>query len=165
MLRLNVSIAGLAVFGAGMLLGQPLTAVGTTPSKDTGQFTFIDVPGATSTGVYQFPERINARGDIVGPYRSADGKLHGFLLDAGAFTTIDFPSAAATTADGINDEGQIVGLYSLVAGGPNHGYLLSAGAFTTIDFPGAVATIATGVSFRQACVGGMSVARQDVRFN
>jgi hypothetical protein len=40
-----------------------------------GQFTTIDIPGATLTDA----EKINPRGDIVGFYVSA-GLTHGFLL-------------------------------------------------------------------------------------
>jgi hypothetical protein len=41
-------------------------------------------------------------------------ELHGFLLakgSSGPFTPIDFPGAPNTVAFGINDRGQIVGVY------------------------------------------------------
>ena len=41
-----------------------------------GEFTTIDVPGATSTAAFG----INGRGDIAGVYRDTNGKQHGFLL-------------------------------------------------------------------------------------
>ena len=50
-------------------------------------FTTIDPPGSTATLALD----INARGDIVGNYLTADGKTHGFLLSNGTFTTIDVP--------------------------------------------------------------------------
>ena len=53
-------------------------------------FTTIDPPGSTATLALD----INARGDIVGNYLTADGKTHGFLLSNGTFTTIDVPAAA-----------------------------------------------------------------------
>jgi hypothetical protein len=53
------------------------------------------------------------------------------------FTTIDFPGALLTKANGINSAGQIVGIYN---NSQIHGYLLSSGVFTSVDFPG------TGVS-------------------
>ena len=59
------------------------------------------------------------------------GVSHGFLLSGGIFTTIDFPGSTYTTADGINNSGQIVGSYQ--SAGVLHGYLLSGGVFTTID--------------------------------
>jgi hypothetical protein len=41
----------------------------------------------------------------------------GFLLNRGEFTTIDHPDAVLETAPyGINDRGQIVGLYERISG-------------------------------------------------
>jgi uncharacterized membrane protein len=70
---------------------------------------------------------INARGDIVGSYGSADGRFHGFLLSEGRFTSIDVPGATFTFADGINSEGDIVGAYTTDPKLPAttyHGFLL-----------------------------------------
>ena len=41
-----------------------------------GQFTTIDIPGATFSGL----TAINKSGAIVGRFQSADGVFHGFLL-------------------------------------------------------------------------------------
>lgn len=62
------------------------------------------------------------------------------------FTTIDFPGAILTNAQGINAGGEIVGSYN-DAGTPSktHGFVLSGGQFQTIDFPGARATVARGI--------------------
>ena len=50
------------------------------------------------------------------------------------YTTIDDPLATANThANGINDNGQIVGSYTNNSGG--HGFLLSGGTYTTLDGP------------------------------
>jgi hypothetical protein len=66
------------------------------------------------------------------------------------FSTIDFPGAACTQALGINNSGQIVGLYntfnSLCGGQPIHGFLLDKGTFTTIDVPGATLTQLAGIT-------------------
>ena len=58
---------------------------------------------------------INARGDIVGFYVDSAGRQHGFLLQDGLYTTIDFPLAGvrATIANGINAQGEVVGQYVL----------------------------------------------------
>jgi hypothetical protein len=37
--------------------------------------------------------------------------MHGFIDDAGVFTTIDVAGAAVTAVKGINDQGQIVGFF------------------------------------------------------
>ena len=82
-----------------------------------GRFTRIDVPGAV---LWTQPFGINNRGQIVGYTTDGPGirqnqEIHGFLLVKGAsgpFTAIDVPGAPATGATGINDRGQIVGLYA-----------------------------------------------------
>ena len=58
---------------------------------------------------------INARGDIVGFYVDLTGKQHGFLLQDGLYSTIDFPLAGvrASIANGINAQGEVVGQYLL----------------------------------------------------
>lgn len=96
-----------------------------------GNYSTIDVPGATDTSLFG----INNLGDIVGDYIDASGATHAFLLSNGSFTTIDFPGSANTNAQGINDTGEIVA--STVVANVRHGYLFSNGNFTQIDFPGA----------------------------
>ena len=68
------------------------------------------------------------------------------------YTTIDVPGASTTNAQGINQQGDIVGGYADSSGG--HGYLLSEGVFTKIDYPGAAYTDATGLNARGEVVGG-----------
>jgi probable HAF family extracellular repeat protein len=51
------------------------------------------------------------------------------------------PGATFTQASGINDSGQIVGVYFDIAGN-EHGFLLDRGTFTTINVPGSGETSA-----------------------
>ncbi len=97
------------------------------------------------------------RGDIVGLFVDGVGGQHGFLLSAGQFTTIDFPGAVATSANGIGPSGDIVGNYTApytlgvsntapvnspaycpAAGSAAciKGFLYSHGKFSTLLFPG-----------------------------
>ena len=66
------------------------------------------------------------------------------------FTTIDFPGAGLTVANGVNQNGEIVGFYrmALQSGGlgPIRGFLLSNGQFTTIHVPGVARTRAFGIN-------------------
>jgi hypothetical protein len=71
--------------------------------------------------------------------------------------TIDAPGSPLTTADGINDRGQIVGatFNDLDLTGAR-GFLLATGVegrFTPISFPGAPRTIASGINDRGQIVG------------
>ena len=74
------------------------------------------------------------------------------IAQLGSFSVIDYPGAAATTAHGLNDAGDIVGDYTL----PDktvHGFLLRGGRFTAIDFPGAVASNARQINRNGDIVG------------
>ena len=88
--------------------------------------TSFEAFGSTSTQALG----INNLGEIVGDYLDAGGVMHGFLDDAGVFSTIDPSGSTGTTANGINDKGQIVGFYAL--GGNTVGFLAQAPEPTTL---------------------------------
>jgi len=72
------------------------------------------------------------------------------------YTTLDDPLRAppgGTGALGINDMGQIVGVYSNASG--THGFLLSGGTYTTLDDPSATTgiTVADGINDTGQIVG------------
>jgi probable HAF family extracellular repeat protein len=119
-------------------------------AADSFSFTTIDAPGAAAT--YAFG--INGAGQIVGFFREAGKKGHGFLRTAtGAFTAIDVPGAAATYAAKINSAGQIVGIF-IDARSKFHGFVRAVtGAVTTIDVPGAIGTFAQGINSAGQIVG------------
>ncbi len=73
------------------------------------------------------------------------------------FVTVDYPTAAATYALGINAAGDIVGAYNDSAG-KQHGFVLHAGAFTSFDYPDAVWTYAYGITARGEIVGQYGLA-------
>jgi len=59
---------------------------------------------------------------IVGSYRMA-GLRHGFVLDNGTYSTVDFPGGNSAIAFGINAGGVIVGMY-LDSAGAQHGFVM-----------------------------------------
>lgn len=77
------------------------------------------------------------------------------------FATIDVPGAAATAASGINDAGQIVGLF-IDGSGQYHGFLYSGGSFTTIDVPAAAGTEPLGINNEGQVVGWFCSEALDV---
>jgi uncharacterized membrane protein len=93
---------------------------------------------------------------VVGGYTGPDGTVHGYLWDRGRFTTIDVPGAV-TTAQGINDLGQIVGYTTAdldLTGA--RGFLLAKGVrgpFTPVSVPAAPRTIANGLNNHGQVVG------------
>jgi len=121
-----------------------------TPATEAYTFTTIDGPAADS-GETTYAFGINSAGDIVG----AVG-IHGFLYSGGTFTPIDVPGAFSTAAEGINNNGQIVGSYRDSVG--THGFLYRDGSFTPIDVPGSgtvngAATRANGINAAGEIVG------------
>jgi probable HAF family extracellular repeat protein len=73
------------------------------------------------------------------------------------FTSIDYPGAVLTNAQGINPGGDIVGTY-VDTSGNQHGFLLSNGKFTSLDYPGGpgTSTFARGISADGDIVGSYS---------
>ena len=68
-----------------------------------------------------------------------------------SISTIEVPGATYTSANGMNDRGDIVGNYS--EGWTYHGFVLHNGTFTTIDVPGTIFTDARGINNRGEIVG------------
>jgi len=60
------------------------------------------------------------------------------------FTTLDVPGSPSTSAYGINNSGQVVGVYEEPLAPRFHAFLLSGGAYTSFDVPGSTGTAAYG---------------------
>jgi probable HAF family extracellular repeat protein len=72
--------------------------------------------------------------------------LHGFLLEKGIYTQIDFPGTTGSTQVlGINDRGDIVGAFTDTMG-VVHGFLLEKGSYTQLDDPDAILTTGSGTA-------------------
>ena len=71
---------------------------------------------------------------------------------AGAYTTLDVPDALLTVAEGINDRGEIVGLY-IDANGNQHGFVWCDGTYTTVDVPGESNTGVFSINAKGEIVG------------
>jgi probable HAF family extracellular repeat protein len=65
---------------------------------------------------------INDTGQIVGNYFDSMGRLEGFVLAGGTFTTLHVPGSKQTRAYGINGTGQIVGDFQDTVGGDLMGF-------------------------------------------
>jgi uncharacterized membrane protein len=96
-----------------------------------GKVTFFTVSGNTTDAF-----GINASNDVVGffippPYRAA----HGFYRAAnGKITQLDPPGSVSTACLGINDSGEITGLY-VDAHNVSHGFTYKNGRFRTSSYP------------------------------
>jgi uncharacterized membrane protein len=114
-----------------------------------GRFTPFDVPGSTFTAGFG----ISPEGDVVGHFGiSPSGKMNGFLLRNGAFTTYSHPLPNAMTCGyGVSPERGIVGHFQDGAG--IHGFLLNDDGFTAIDIPKGMSTYASGINPQGEIVG------------
>lgn len=68
------------------------------------------------------------------------------------FTSFDYPGAVATSPEGINAAGDVVGFY-VDSKNVQHGFLLRAGTFTSVDYPGAIATHVNSINVNGDMVG------------
>lgn len=77
---------------------------------------------------------INNQGAIVGSYDDREQHKHGFLLNKGVYTVLDFPGATATTALGIDDGGKVYGSYVTDTPQPQiHHFSYQGGRYTTVN--------------------------------
>ena len=116
-----------------------------------GKLTSLEYPGARDTN----PFGINSRGDVVGNWDTDQSHTgHGFVFINGRIESFDVPGAEqlSTAANGLNDQGQIVGTY-VGHDGHFHGFLREGSVFTTLDCPGAVNTIAWAINANGQIVG------------
>ena len=119
---------------------------------ETGRFKMITVDGATSLTA----TAINNDGTAAGFYASAQGVTDAFIqYHHGRTFTIAFPGASATQAFGLNDNGEVVGAYTIGTGNNavTHGFTWMNGTFTTVDYPKASSTTINGVNDEGDIVG------------
>jgi hypothetical protein len=69
------------------------------------------------------------------------------------FSNIQFPGATSTMAQGINDQGKIVGHYLDGTDGRWHGLIFQNGVYTTLDYPGVPGTFLLGINSQSDIVG------------
>jgi chitobiase/beta-hexosaminidase-like protein len=122
----------------------------------TGTFVSIDVPGASTAGLFggTLLTNMDVDGDITGAYSDANGVEHGFAI-AGGTTTINAPldaSEAGTTGlyagtvpFSINATGELAGTYA-DASGIFHGFMAIASAVAAPSFSPAPGTYSSAQS-------------------
>ncbi len=100
----------------------------------SGGFHEITIPGfpnvpATATGV-------NDKGDVVGVFQPTPNTNQGFLLQNGKLTILSFPGAqGGTEPTSINNQGVIIGTYTLSPSDPFRGFMWKAGVFSNLNPP------------------------------
>jgi probable HAF family extracellular repeat protein len=118
-------------------------------------FCQLDYPGATGTNILG----INNLGQMVGMFTTPTG-TYGFLYDRGTFSPpLTYPGAGNfTVANGINDRGEIVGVYQDATPG-EHSFLYKAGRYEALVYPGARETAAQDINNSGQIVGDFPDAK------
>jgi hypothetical protein len=138
-----------------------------TASMTNNNFGFVDVGGHFRnadfpTGTPASPPvdqllGVNDSDIAVGFYTDANGNNHGYEYNIATtrYSTVVDPNApsASLTAAGINDHGDVAGIYTNPADGNTDGFLLSHGHFTDLAVPGSSSTMALGVNNSDEVVG------------
>ena len=62
------------------------------------------------------------------------------------FTSVNFPGAFGTNANGVNVNGEIVGSYLPTSSGPTRGFMYLNGKFTKVNIAGSTSTSVNGVN-------------------
>lgn len=89
---------------------------------------------------------INSAGAATGWCISAKTGLDiGFVYAKGKFTAVNFPKSNGTQPTGINDKGEVVGLY-LDSANLTHGFSKIGTKYASIDVKGGTNTVAWGVT-------------------
>jgi probable HAF family extracellular repeat protein len=96
---------------------------------------------------------INDNGQIVGQFTDALGSVHGFVYEEDSFCQLDYPGASATEILGINNQGQMVGMFSMLT--VTSGFLYDRGTFSSpLTFPvGGNFTVPNAINDRGEIVG------------
>jgi hypothetical protein len=116
-----------------------------------GHFQVVNMPGTA----YAIASGINTRGDIVG--ECWNGKVSGFLLRKGQFSTIDVSAdpddpLSWSAAMDVNARGDVVGWRGDGASFTFSAYLLRRGRLTSIDIPGYTWTVASAINDRDEVI-------------
>jgi uncharacterized membrane protein len=112
----------------------------------------MDFPGASETSVNSINSRNELTGQTSPPFISA------FLFSNQQWLDFYYPGAFTTTGDGINNLGQIVGIWNPQdPTQPQQGFLRNAdGSFQPINFPGSSGSAALGINDQGVLVGSYS---------
>jgi len=167
-LALSLPVLGLALIPASSLaqvrLGAKLPGKGAassatqaarsqaqTSGSPSYTYTLLDYPGSLATVALSINKgATTSRTEIVGGYNDPNGYMGsqgGFVVKVSGTKTVteiyravNYPNEPpGQNATGVNDLGQIVGIYS-DSSGVEHGYELNGAKFTTLDVPFAGAT-------------------------
>lgn len=141
-----------AVNDAGMIAGDYVDAKGIQHAMILAgkKLTTVNHPNCVNTGGFAAGAiafyGINKAGAAAGWCTSTKtGLYQGFVYASGKFTAVNFPKSNGTQAIGINDTGDVVGLY-LDSASAQHGFVKRGTKYTKIDVTGGTSSEAWGIN-------------------
>ena len=120
--------------------------VGFIRSAD-GTFTTYAVPKSYTT---MFNHRLN-NAVTVGSYQDHKLNIHGFVYTAGNEVAVNYPKAAQSWLNGINNAGTVVGAF--IEGVHSKGFQLANGTYTEVAYSGALNTQLESINDNGLVVG------------
>lgn len=113
--------------------------------KGKQNFTTLTPPGAISaTGGF-----VNDKGQVAGTYTDTSNIQHGFIWQAGAYTSFDMPEQAqpySTIVTAINDSGRVVGTYTSASTGQTHAFLYNGATVTAFGQYNSADTVSVAIN-------------------
>jgi uncharacterized membrane protein len=88
------------------------------------------------------------------------GVQSGFLYTGGQFQRIACPNNSNTLAQGINDDGVIVGWCSNPFPGPEQGFIYQNGSYSSVTYPGSTLTVLNGINRQGDLIGVYQLGQQ-----
>lgn len=121
-----------AMNASGTIVGSFVTTGGTTEAfiYQAGKYTTFHKPGMAYTSY----NGINDNGVIVGDYQVEGGSDPevGFILTGSKMKLVEYPNVTATTLQGINNAGEVVGYVRDYYNRSNTGFVYKSGVFTNV---------------------------------
>ena len=116
-----------------------------------GQFTVADYSPTADTSL----DGINLQGQVAGSETPRDGSpSFGLILSHGQFQLLPpLPFGFDFAANGINDQGDVVGTYDDQIMGASFGFLRKGNKYSHLDFPAATATTPAEINSNGEVVG------------
>src|SRR4051812_3685945 len=100
------------------------------------KITLLNVKLLAISGATQITANdINDHGQVVGHFFDSQGAAHGFLFEEDSYCQVDYPSGSDTNILGINNLGQMVGMFTEQTG--TSGFQYDRGTFSPpLNYPG-----------------------------
>jgi uncharacterized membrane protein len=142
-----------AINDQGQIVGEYLAADFTFHGflLDQGVLTTIDQGPGTGSFADSAAFAINNAGVIGGTFFDPS-TFRAYLQKGGTSEAVDVPGQSNTRIEGINNQGDVVGIFA-DRNFVQHGFLRAAGVFRTVDFPGGRNSLISGINSSRKIVG------------